>query len=755
MIMAKYKSSRFPRATALVAVFALLLSAFGTVTISAVEAPVTADDSAVAADGSAVAAVTAEQLGSMESVAENGSYLLFADMLTGEFAVREKATGAVWYSNPPDRMDDPYSGSDRAAILSLMTIHCRDTVTLVDEYPSSFMACELENGVTVEKTADGIAVSLHFVQEGITVPLSVRLTETGVKATVDVTKVKEEGGKALMAINLLPYFGAGGVADTGYIVVPDGCGGLIEFNNGKQSLNRYQESVYGLDRILLGEDKTKLNENAPLPLFGIKNGAAAFAAIITEGDAAAIITAGVSKKGGGYNNAYAGFTLRSSSTVNLAGKDILIYEEGASHLQTCEVDYRLLTGDKADYTGMAKTYAAYLQEELGLKANRKEAAALFCEVYGAVRIDRSILGIPAKVTKPLTTFEQAQLLVEALQDKGVDNVLLDYENYDKAALRGKLAKTIAPDSKLGGKRGYTRLTEALQELGVPLISNYSPLLFSKSGNGFSARRHVAKAFAGLPGVKYTFDLATAAANTANKTYYLSPDRVNAAAERYMKSYDTARTGAVGINSLAQMLYSDFASETGGRQQTLESFSAAAATVGEKSDVYVRGGAAYLLASTDYIFDMADDDSKYDLVDYRIPLFQLAVSGLIPYSLTAVNGKSAPDLQVLRSIEYGADIKFNFTYEDIGITGDPELGYLNGTWYEPWLDYAAESYQKVAAVQKALGTVILRHEAVGDEVYVTTYEKGRVAVNYSDKDTVVEGVTVPAAGYALLNGGEGQ
>ena len=418
------------------------------------------------------------------------------------------------------------------------------------------------------------------------------------------------------------------------------------------------------------------------------------------------------------------------------------------------MDYRLLTGDKADYTGMAKAYGAYLQEELGLKENKKQAAALFCEVYGAVRIDRSVLGIPAKVTKPLTTFEQAEMLVNALRDKGIDNILLDYENYDKAVLRGKLAKTVTPDGKLGGKRGYVKLTAALQELGVPLISNYSPLLFSKSGNGFSTKRNVAKAFAGLPGVKYPFDLATAAPNTADKTYYLSPDRVVSAAERYVKNYDPARTGAVGINSLAQMLYSNFASETGGRQQTLESFSAAAAAIGQKSDVYVRGGAAYLLASADYIFDMADDDSKYDLVDERIPLFQLAVSGLIPYSLTAVNGKAAPDLQVLKSIEYGADLKFNFTYEDVGITGDPKLGYLNGTWYEPWLDYAAESYKKVAAVQAALGTVILRHEALGNEVYVTTYEKGRVAVNYSEQDTVVEGVTVPAAGYALLNGGEG-
>ena len=743
--MAKFIHKRWPRAIAFVAVFALLLSVLGTFAISADEPPATEDFSSTGFLDSGER---------FQKIDDNGRFILFANVATGEFAVMEKATSAVWYSNPQDRMDDPYSGSDRPATMSLMTIHCRDKATLVDEYPTSYAACEIEDGITVAVLPEGIAVEFRFVEAGITIPLNITLTETGVKATVDVTKIKEEGGKALMAISLLPFFGAGSVKDAGYIVVPDGCGGLIEFNNGKQSLNRYQEAVYGLDRILLGEEKTKLNENAPLPLFGIKNGDAAFAAIITEGDAAANITAGVSKKASGYNNAFAGFTLRSSSSVNLAGKDILIYEEGASHLKTCEIDYRLLTGDQADYTGMAKAYAAYLQEELGLKEHKKEAAALFCEVYGAVRIDRSVLGIPAKVTKPLTTFEQAQVLVQALQDKGIDNLLLDYENYDKAVLRGKLAKTITPDSKLGGKRGYVKLTAALQEMGVPLISNYSPLLFSKSGNGFSAKRHVAKAFAGLPGVKYTFDLATAAANTAKKTYYLSPDRLPSAAERYMKAYDSARYGAVGVNTMAQMLYSNLASETGGRQRTLESFSAAAAAVAAKSDVYVRGGAAYLLASTDYLFDMADDDSKYDLVDERIPLFQLAVSGLVPYALTAVNGKAAPDLQVLKTIEYGADLKFNFTYEDIGITGDPDLGYLNGTWYEPWLDYAAESYRKVAAVQKALGTVILRHEALGNQVYVTTYEKGRVAVNYSDNDTVVEGVTVPATGYALLNGGEG-
>lgn len=47
-------------------------------------------------------------------------------------------------------------------------------------------------------------------------------------------------------------------------------------------------------------------------------------------------------------------------------------------------------------------------------------------------------------------------------------------------------------------------------------------------------------------------------------------------------------------------------------------------------------------------------------------------------------------------------------------------------------------------------VITGHCRLADKVYSTTYESGkRILVNYADTAYTVEGVTVPAHGYAIV------
>lgn len=64
---------------------------------------------------------------------------------------------------------------------------------------------------------------------------------------------------------LLPYFGAAGAGEQGYMLVPGGSGALIELNNGKTNLEPYEtELLYGED--LLFEEAPQGAENGcPLP----------------------------------------------------------------------------------------------------------------------------------------------------------------------------------------------------------------------------------------------------------------------------------------------------------------------------------------------------------------------------------------------------------------------------------------------------------------------------------------------------------
>ncbi len=692
---------------------------------------------------SSLYAVVSEE---MEQICKKGELSLFASLKTGEFAVKSEVSGKLWHSNPPDRYDDPFSGSDRVKTFSQLVLHYIDDTTLVEGYTTSYEA-EAAESIAVAKQADGITITYKFFDLRIAVPLQITLTEQGLRAEVNVTEILEDSDKRLLDIGILPYFNAGGAEDSGYLVVPDGCGALIDFNNGRQNLASYSEPIYGRDQTMLGDAKTKLSENSALPLFGMKNGEQGFAAIITDGEAVASVVAGVSKKGSGYNNVYAEFELRSVGTVELSGKEMQIYEEGDFRVSSCGVEYRLLTDDKADYTGIAKEYAAYLRES-GVSAAEKKTVSLLMEVYGAVRLDRSVLGIPTKVTKSLTSFAQAGEMAEQLKLAGVSSLTMVYSNYDRASLRGKLQTKLSPDGKLGGNGGYKKLKRQLDEMGVSLVSNVNLNTYQ---SGWFKSRNAAQTLGGLPNVTYTFDLSTNEPNmSVNPIYYLSPSRFLKTASRFAKKYNEEQYGAIGLDNLAQTLYSDFSkSHSYGRQQTLELFTEGVKSLADTSSLYARDGAAWMLPYIDYIYDIPSDTSRTDLENRAIPLYQLAISGIIPYSSEAVNRAADPDYMVLKCAEYGADLKYDLTYESPGITGDSTLGYLNGVWFRQWQEHAVVSYERLSALSEVLAGEMLRHEEVSDNVFVTTYRGGRVAVNYRDEDVRIGDTVVKAKDFSLL------
>lgn len=51
----------------------------------------------------------------------------------------------------------------------------------------------------------------------------------------------------IVELSVLPYMGAGNTDESGYVLVPDGSGGIINFNNGKTTQQTYLADMYGWD----------------------------------------------------------------------------------------------------------------------------------------------------------------------------------------------------------------------------------------------------------------------------------------------------------------------------------------------------------------------------------------------------------------------------------------------------------------------------------------------------------------------------
>ena len=72
----------------------------------------------------------------------------------------------------------------------------------------------------------------------------------------------------IYTITPLPYFGAGGPNDKGFMFVPEGGGATINFNNGKTSQSSYYTNVYGWD-MCLSRDAVVHNTRAYYGVYGV------------------------------------------------------------------------------------------------------------------------------------------------------------------------------------------------------------------------------------------------------------------------------------------------------------------------------------------------------------------------------------------------------------------------------------------------------------------------------------------------------
>jgi len=75
-------------------------------------------------------------------------------------------------------------------------------------------------------------------------------------------------------------------------------------------------------------------------------------------------------------------------------------------------------------------------------------------------------------------------------------------------------------------------------------------------------------------------------------------------------------------------------------------------------------------------------------------------------------------------------------------------------YEAWLSKALELYKRMnAAFADVQDKVIVDHEKLGKDVYKVTFEGGKsVIVNYSKAPVSIDGITIEAESYKILEGG---
>ncbi|MBQ8753045.1 MAG: hypothetical protein IJZ13_08085, partial [Clostridia bacterium] len=666
----------------------------------------------------------------METVAAVGGNTLFFDPETTRFAVKT-AAGAVWYSTLSEEeadADDMAAGPFRRAMTSWLTVYaCDNTGALGKEY-SCWRDSVQAGAYTVRYMQDeagtpvGVRVDFTFESISTTVPVTAVLTPSGLQAAVLLDEVIAEDPEYVITdMNLLPHFGSGSPEEEGYLLVPDGSGSIIAFNNGKTSSGSFEIKLYDRDPVFSADTNEETMEPARLPVFGICRGEAAMLAIIESGDALADVVAEPSGVSTTRNFVYSRYNLREMG--NYAIKDISGSEVSYTVLDTdphtwpdIQVAYRFLEGEQATYSGMAAVYGAYLAEAHALtERDTASAPAMMLDLYGAVEKKEPVVGIPMNVTKPLTTFDQAADMLAELGAGGATALTVRYKYLTADKIGGKNDNALSPVGKLGGKRGFTRLLDSLGTTTVYVAVN--PVVtegaFLKKDGAYI------QDVMGLSAYQYRYDIATGEKIVKDRYYLLVPQAVRKAVEALAGDWawsDRANAGLC-VEYLGENLYSSYGSYAYTREDTKLSWQTALETAAKAAgSVMVEGGNAYALPYCDTVADAPMTSNGYAVTDYAVPFYQMALSRYLVISGSPINLNSNPRTQLLRCFETGSIPHFALIAEEPSVLQQTELQGLFGVDYSLWKEDILAAYAAYAALAEATaGSPLTAHRQVAQGV----------------------------------------
>lgn len=699
-----------------------------------------------------------------EVIAENSNYVLYAEKKTGKIALKVKSNNYIWYSNPADSENDNLAGGEmKKRIDSQLVIYYTQGYSEV--VTNSATGSVSRGGLKNQKVDNGIKFSYEFKNAGFTVPVQYILEDDGLRAEVliqditpDVVTRQETvaGSKEkfpvdynITKIDFLQYFGTGLSDEEGYMFVPEGSGGIINFSNGKVNYKNYQAPIYGqyMDQESM-RDLT--NDYVRMPVYGIKKDGNAFLTIIEENEGIGMINAAISGRDTTYNAVFPtiyhkviDFTAGTSRTQPLS--------ESLATKGDFSMKFHFLTDDKANYNEMAKVYQDYLINEKGMdKTESSDKNELYLEVYGGVERKTSIAGIVRRILQPLATYEDVQVMAQHYIDSGIDDLVIKYNDWTKNSDRKKAKTSTSFDSSLGGKKDFKQLIKFTKDNNIAFYPSINFNEYSKTKFGYSNVFDAAKAPNQSPA--YIRAGMVEEDKYGRRWSMLKPDKVEEASDKFMADYKKLGLGGISLEYLGEKVYSDNTKGGIKRSQTIDIWSDIIENYDENvGNVLLQNANTYAIPYAEHIMDAPISEYGNELIDENIPFYQMAIHGFVSYSSPAINLASDWQKTMLKAIETGSCLKFTLLRQNADILMDSYYNDLYSCDFNIWFGKSVEEYNRAAVVlDKVAGKKMIGHSKIADGVYETIYEGGiKTIVNYNDEAVTTNNGMVNAADFILV------
>lgn len=606
----------------------------------------------------------------------------------------------------------------------------------------------------------GIEVALPL---SFTIALEYRLLEDSIEVSIPSSMIEENGGGKLYRIRLLGYFGAAGADDEGYLVVPNGSGSLIYFNNGKSNVENYSQYIYDIDPLAADYTLLENTQKVRLPICGICKEDSDILMSVEDGATTAFFTASVAGSNTSYNYVNTTFVVRGYDLLSMFGStgneaDLPLLENDMYDINY-KVRYTFLDDEHTGYSGIANYYRERLIKEGVL--NEKTASGdipFYYDIIGGVKETASFVGIRYLKVMAMTTYDEAADIALDLKDKGIVNQVMNFQGWSNGGYYADVYDKITGLGKLGGKKELEALNDTMEGFGGRLyvdVPFQKVTYISKRYSGsFETSRYYGAGYVARFGAHNPANLRITSSLGYDENIYdlVSPKYLKRYVDAFIKKFNKLDVGGIGLRDLGDEVHSDKKrTEFINREEALDIVKAQFDKVaGTGKNILINGGNDYSFKYATDIIDVPLRDNEFRIIDEEIPLYEMIIHGYIDYAGSQLNfHDSADNIEItLRMIEHGASPRYVFTKESASEMKYTALNKFYATKYDNWCDEAVSVYNEVNGILKYVsGETIVKHEIRDSGVRAVTYSNGVVIyVNYTDYDAVEDGITIPAHGY---------
>ena len=586
------------------------------------------------------------------------------------------------------------------------------------------------------------------------VTLAYRLDKGSLLVTLRGEELDYQETIPLHEIRVLEYFGAGGKTEKGYMLLPDGSGTLIYYNNGRVNETPVVMRLYGNDTVSDAESAYVVDKKASLPVYGIKNGKAALLTTIEQGTSLVTLNARVSGMQNSYNTVFPTMQMKAVNQMRISDSQQIYFEE-APYRGDVTLRYEPLPEEDNDYMGMAKAYRQHLLDEGVLWDRTDDVYPLAVDLIGAVTTTKTVAGIPVEALEPMTTYTQMAEIAQMLPAVN-EAVWLRLEGWLAGGMNQGAVTGLEAENLLGGEQGLKALLSLAEENGWILMPEvWLATAFDK--DGFSVSSDCIRDLCRDVAVRYDYDYVNRYRRYGSDVIYqLDADRTKRSAEAYLAGNEQLGLEWIAVPDVGVNLWSDYTRKSPmNRELMLEAAVRVLAEVGEKVSLSMPNPNAYALAYTDRIYDLPTSDSGFRMTDESVPFYQAVVRGCIDYVSEPLNYADDHRMALLQAVEFGSGLQYTLTWQTTALLKDTEDNHINRGRYTDWVETMDESYAAAAQVLAPLaGQGMAAHERIAVNVYRTTYENGdAVVVNYGKEPVTIDHVTIPALDFALVKAGE--